>query len=175
MFAQARRHAMAAEQRPMDEAIPMALSAGAPLINIDAATICRLFGETAVYLPVAVSDSPAGRRTVYKLPIGERVLMGVYVVGMRLYRDYYTRLSDTEYAVSKESPTGDVLFAGKGTLKILDERVGAGEITFEEEGGKGEAAARPTKCTCTRRWYVWSFIGTEDCSCTGGRPPIITS
>lgn len=165
---------MTAEQRPMDEAIPMALSAGAKLINFEAATMCKLFGETAVYLPVAVSDSSAGRRTVYKLPIGEKVLMGVYVVGMRVYRDYYTRISDTEYAVSKESPTGDVLFAGRGTLKILDERVGAGEITFEEEV-TGEAAAKPTKCTCTRRWYVWSFIGTEDCTCTGGRPPIITS
>lgn len=166
---------MATEQRPMDEAIPMALSAEAKLINVDAATICKLFGDTAVYLPVAVSDSRAGRRTVYKLPIGEKVLMGIYVVGMRVYRDYYTRLSDTEYTVSKESPTGDVLFAGRGTLKIVDERVGAGEITFEQEEVEGEAAARRTKCTCTRRWYVWSFIGTEDCHCTGGRPPIITS
>jgi hypothetical protein len=173
-----------AEQRPLDELIPRELSKDAKLLNLNAANIVKLFGRTATYIPVAISDSPAGRETVYKLPIGEKTLMGVYVAGTRIYNDYFTRLSEYEYSCSKETLDGKVLFSGKGTLKVLDERVGAGEIVFEsEEPTEDEPAegqplaarrARP-KCTCTRRWYVWSFIATEDCDCIGGRPPILTT
>lgn len=41
-----------------------------------------------------------------------------------------TRLSDQEYACSKETGQGQVVFSGKGTMRILDDRVAAGEIVF---------------------------------------------
>lgn len=172
--------------QPLDEAIPRELSKDAKLLNIDVATPASFFGSPALYIPVAVADSPAARETIYRLPVGEKTLMGIYVLRQRLIRDYITRLSGDEYACSKETRQGQVIFSGKGKLRILDARVGAGEIVFEsdesadvdETAGGTEAAAakpKPTKCTCTRRWYVWSFIATEDCDCTGGRPPILTS
>jgi hypothetical protein len=173
------------EDRPLDEVIPRELSKDARLLNIDVAAPASFFGSPALYIPVAVSDSPAGRETIYRLPIGQKTLMGVYVLRQRLIRDYITRLSEDEYASSKETRQGQVVFSGKGKLRILDARVGAGEIVFESDddsavdqttGGTEAAAAKPKpKCTCTRRWYVWSFIATEDCDCTGGRPPILTS
>lgn len=163
------------QERPIDELVPRELSKDAKLFNVDATSVMKLFGLPAVYIPVAVADSPAGRETVYKLSIGQKTLMGIYVVGERVIKDYFTRLSEREYACSKETSQGQVVFSGKGTLQILDERVGAGEIVFESDDSELGAAAKPTKCTCKRRWYVWSFIATEDCDCTGGRPPILTS
>ena len=173
------------DDRPLDEIIPRELSKDAKLLNINVASPTSFFGSPALYIPVAVADSAAGRETIYRLPTGQKTLMGVYVLRQRLVRDYITRLSDDEYACSKETQQGQVIFSGKGKLRILDARVGAGEIVFESDGNSNDdtvggtetaaARAKPTKCTCTRRWYVWSFIATEDCDCTGGRPPILTS
>jgi len=162
-----------AQAKTPDELIPRELSKDAKLFNVNAATLVRFFGATAMYLPVAVSDSPAGRETVYKLPIGTKTLMGIYISENRIYQDYYTRTGDRDYTVSKETLSGKVVFSGKGTLRVLDDRVGAGELIVESDQTSGEeAAATVVKCHCRRRWYVWSFIGTEDCDCTGGRPTV---
>jgi hypothetical protein len=164
------------EDRPIDELVPRELSKSAKLLNVDAAVPMEFFGLPTLYIPVAIGDSSSARETVYRLPIGQKTLMGIYVLGQRVIRDYLTRMSEQEYESSKETASGQVVFSGKGTMRILDARVGAGEIVFEEsEDGSTTAAKRPTNCTCTRRWYVWSFIATEDCTCKGGRPPIPTS
>jgi len=164
-------------QVPLDELIPRELSRDAKLFNFKSAPIVKFFNKTALYLPVAISDSPQGRMTVYKLPQGQKTLMGLYIFDSRVILDYYTRLSDElYYIVSKETISGEVLFSGSGRLNILDDRVGAGEIIVElsvTPDPEAAAAAAPVKCKCKRRWYVWSFIGTEDCDCTGGRPGIL--
>jgi hypothetical protein len=155
--------------------IPRELSKHARLFNHDHSTVAKLFGRKALYIPVAIADSDAGRETVYELPLNEKTLMGIYVTDqLTMYKDYLTRLSDEEYESIKETVTGEVLFSGRGKLEILDERVGAGEIVFESELPENQAAAaRVKKCTCRRRWYVWSLIATEDCECTGGRPGVL--
>jgi hypothetical protein len=164
------------EDRPIDELVPRQLSRNAALLNVDAAVPMDFFGLPTLYIPVAVGDSSSARETVYRLPIGQKTLMGIYVLGQRMVRDYLTRVSEQEYACSKETASGQVVFSGKGTMRVLDGRVGAGEIVFEEFDDDATAtAAKATNCTCTRRWYVWSFIATENCTCKGGRPPILTS
>jgi hypothetical protein len=168
-----------ATQEPLDEVIPRELSKDAKLFNFNTAYITKFFTKTALYLPVAVAESPQGRKTIYKLALREKTLMGLYVFDSRIVMDYYTRTSDKlDYTVTKETPDGRALFAGKGQLKVLDDRVGVGEIIveFEDEEAAASTATAPTKpkkCTCTRRWYVWSFIATENCTCTGGRPTIL--
>jgi hypothetical protein len=170
------RHALTTigEERNLDQVIPRELSKNAKLFNVDAASNVNLFGTTALYLPVAVADGPAGRQTIYRLPIGEKTLMGLYVVHNRIFKDFYIRTSEREYSVSKESATGEILFEGKGVLQLLDERVGLGEILVESSSSSSAMATATGKCRCKRRWYVWSFIATEDCDCTGGRPPILS-
>lgn len=167
----------ARDPQALSREIPRALSKNARLFNHEHANVTRLFGRNALYIPVAIADSDKGRETVYELPLEEKTLMGIYVTDqLRVYKDYFTRLSDDEYANVKETAAGDVLYSGRGKLTVFDERVGAGEIVFQSDQPEAPAAAaRPlTKCTCRRRWYIWSLIATEDCDCTGGRPPIIT-
>jgi hypothetical protein len=167
----------AQELQRLSREIPRALSKDARLFNYEHSTVTKLFGRMARYIPVAIADSDQGRETVYELPLKEKTLMGIYVTDqLQVYKDYLTRLSEDEYATVKETAAGEVLYAGRGKLTVFDARVGAGEIVFESDQSETAAAARPpTKCTCKRRWYIWSLIGTEDCECTGGRPPIITS
>src|SRR5215207_2652098 len=154
-----------AQEESLDVAIPRDLARESHLLSIDAAGVFVVHGEPAVYLPVAVSESPGGRPTIYQLPMRKPTLMGVLIHHNTVYRNVITRLSDTEYAMSQESPTGTVLFAGKGTLRVLDDRVGAGEIVFESEEEEGAAvgAVAAKKRRCRYRWYVWSFIATGDC------------
>src|SRR4051794_23038938 len=108
------------EDRPVDELVPRELSKNAKLLNVDAAVPMDFFGVPTLYIPVAVGDSSSARETVYRLPIGQKTLMGIYVHGQRVVRDYLTRVSEMDYESSKETASGQVVFSGKGTMRILD-------------------------------------------------------
>jgi hypothetical protein len=73
---------------PIDELVPRESSRNAKLLNVDAASPMTFFGHPALYIPVAVADSSVGCETVYRLPIGQTTLMGIYVIGQRVIMDY---------------------------------------------------------------------------------------
>lgn len=143
--------------RRLGDEIPKRLASGARLLNYPYATIVEFRSGTALYIPVAVSDSPSGRRTVYELRVGEKTLMGIFVQNNRLYEEYFTRRDNDRYDVVVTTlNSDDVVFSGEGTLERIDERVGVGRMSVT--GTSTDSSGATAKETKTEVWVLWSCI-----------------
>jgi hypothetical protein len=138
----------------LGEDVPKAIGANAKLLNFRYSTIVEFRESVALYIPVAVSASPDGRRTVYELHVGEKTLMGIYIQNNRVYEEFFTRVDKDIYDVAITTLNGDgVVFTGQGKLERIDERVGLGKIHVT---GTGSSSA--SKETKTQVWVLWSCI-----------------
>jgi hypothetical protein len=135
------------------------LGKDARLLSIDAASIVKYDEVVSLWIPVAVSDDPKGRETVYDLPQDEKTLMGIYVTGTRIVKEFFTRHGDREYEISQETPSGEVLYTGKGDLEVINESIGYGRIRWQgtrEGSAKRTIGDEPDPAEGKSIWIVWS-------------------
>jgi hypothetical protein len=136
------------------------LSQNAKLLNIDHYSILDADflspNARAIYIPVAITERAEGRKSIYDLTVKEKTLMGIWITD-KVFKEYVTRLNDEDYAVSFENRIGEAVYAGKGKIKVLEDRIGYGQIIYEPD----EAFKAKGKCSCGGTWYAWSFIKTS--------------
>ncbi|NMO18827.1 hypothetical protein HPC49_07170 [Pyxidicoccus fallax] len=118
----------------------------------------------ATHLPVAISDSEGGRKSLYYLEPGEEVLAGFFVTNNGLALRYVKR----ESGEGVPAQTGDIyteryttregreLFAGQGKLEVVDAEKGSGHVNLTQTP-KGV----PLKKVKVSYWHLWSCFRGE--------------
>jgi hypothetical protein len=136
--------------RRLGEEIPKQISKDAKLFNIHLSTAVVFQDSHALYIPVAISDTQWGRRTIYNLPVGEKTLMGIYVQNDRIYQEFFNRIDEDTYDVTVSTMLSDrVVYSGRGRLERIDERVGYGRLNIVESETNEEKALI---------WALWSVF-----------------
>jgi hypothetical protein len=137
--------------RKLGQDVPKSLSSDARLFNFRYSTVVEFQGGRALYIPVAVTDTRAGRSTVYELPVGEKTLMGIYVLNNLIYEHYLTRIDEETYDTEITGcNSGQVIQTARSKLERIDERVGLGRLRPIDTA---VAASQPTPI-----WILWSCI-----------------
>lgn len=146
----------AKSSKELRDAVHKKLNKDAKLLNIEHHSISDAdFLSTnakAVYIPVAITERPEGRKSIYDLSPQEKTLMGIYVTD-KVYSEFITRMNEDSYIISFESPAGETVYAGKGKIKVIDDRIGLGEIVFEPD----EVYKAKGKGKVKKSWIGWSF------------------
>jgi hypothetical protein len=84
----------------------------------------------ALFLPSAISSSPGGRESVLNLPLDEPTVVGIIVQAGERLEAFWTRTGEDAYEVRISRPSsGEALSSFKGTLEVVDERVGLLRLT----------------------------------------------
>lgn len=138
------------------------LSIAPSLVNYHLATPVDLsFLELGlgINLPVQISAGRGGRKSLYFLRPGEKVLASIVATSGALLLRYVTR--DTgcsvpaqggdEYVEEFRTRDGKILSQARGKLEILDVKKGEGRLVFSE----GEPASK-------WKWILWSCIASGD-------------
>lgn len=123
---------------------------------------------TAVHVPVQVSPKAGGRKSLYFLRTGERVLSGLLMTPDGVISRYTTRESGNsmpaatgdEFSEELRGPDGDVVATLYGTLEVEDRSRGHGSLIFS--GGSPARVDKMLKGRADYRWvwYFWSMIAT---------------
>jgi hypothetical protein len=114
-----------------------------------------------VHLPVQISRRRGGRKSLYYLHPGEKVLAGLYVTGEGMAFRYMARetgrsipaRTGDEYSEEIRSIRGDLLQQRRGRLEVTNPEKGEGQLVIESPG----KAAKPRFT-----WWFWSFYATID-------------
>ncbi|MFE6288035.1 hypothetical protein [Streptomyces sp. NPDC057877] len=141
--------------------IPLTLFRDAPLLGVDLAVRREIFGRSALWIPVAVSNERGGRRTIYELTMKQPTMTGIYVVDLHIVKEFLTRTAERSYEQQLVSRDGQVLFSGAGELEVIEERVGYGHITFNGELGQWASVLvglDPGPAQMRKPWILWSCI-----------------
>jgi hypothetical protein len=156
-------------QKPSDiDSATIQLGIPSELFNVDLATPADLsylnigLGQS-VYIPKIITSREGGRKSLYFLCTGERVMAGIYVNGCGVMRRYITRLTgDSQEAQSGDiykeeliSREGRIIAVFTGALKITDSDKGTGEIEFAQTNDPQYAIAAGIKVEV---WVLWSCI-----------------
>lgn len=112
-----------------------------------------------VNLPIQITARQGGRKSLYFLHPGEKVLASIVATAHGLVLRYVSRETGRsipaqggdEYSEEFRDIEGTVLSHSEGKLEILDAAKGEGRLVFPE----GSPASR-------WRWILWSCIATGD-------------
>lgn len=113
----------------------------------------------AVHLPVQISRKCGGRKSLYYLHPGEKVLAGLYVTGEGLALRYMARetghsvpaRNGDEYTEEIRNIRGELLRQRSGRLEVTNPEKGEGRLIVESNG-------RAAKATII--WWFWSCFLT---------------
>lgn len=112
-----------------------------------------------INLPIQISTRRGGRKSLYFLHPGEKVLASIVATSRGLALRYVSRetgrsipaQAGDEYSEEFRDVEGNVLSHSKGRLEILNAAKGEGRLVFPE----GSPASK-------WRWIAWSFYATGD-------------
>lgn len=141
------------------------------LVNFHLASIVDLSFiklDQGVNLPIQISSRRGGRKSLYYLHPGEKVLASIVTTSTRLLLRYVSRDSGRsvpaqggdEYTEEFRSVDGRLLSASKGKLEILDAAKGEGRLVF---------GAEDSPSASKWRWILWSCFASGD-----GASPVST-
>ncbi len=116
--------------------------------------------EDGIHLPIQLTARPGGRKSIYFLHAGEKVLTGLVITGNRLLLSYVAREtgcsipaeSGSEYSEELRTREGKLVSKIQGSLEIIDPSRGEGRIVAEAHGcAEGKKVEKS--------WSIgWSFI-----------------
>jgi hypothetical protein len=120
----------------------------------------------AIYIPVQISGRHGGRKSLYFLHAGEKVLSGIFVTSVGIGYRYTTReTGDTipsrtgdRYSEEIRGADGKVLALLKGSLQVTDISRGEGSMLFDTAEPATLAAAVRAGAGAAWVWIAWSFI-----------------
>lgn len=122
----------------------------------------------AVHIPVQIADRAGGRKSLYYLRPGERVLTGLIAARGELISRFTTRETGSsipaatgdEYSEELRSADGTVIATLRGTLEVRDRSRGHGSLTFTS--GSPEPVERAVRDgdQVSWIWIFWSMIAT---------------
>lgn len=140
----------------------------AELLNVGLATAANLeflnIGlKNAVYIPRQVSEREGGRKSLYFLCKGETAMAGIYTAESGILKRYVTRLSGSTkpaktgdlYMEELKTVDGRLIYQGTGTLEILDERLGIGQIRLAQTNTRQYSVGAKDDVMV---WVLWSCI-----------------
>jgi hypothetical protein len=139
------------------------------LVNPHLATQVDLSGiglDKATYIPVQISTKLGGRKSLYFLRAGEKILSGIFVTSQGLGFRYTTRESGNTIPAqggdryTEEFRTADAKIVARlqGSLEVGDISRGEGRLVFDSgEPAPLEAAARRGRARTRCTWFAWSF------------------
>lgn len=146
--------AMVAHPYQIDEATK---NLGIPprLLNFHLATPADLSSMglgNMLHIPVAISKSEGGRKSLYYLEPGEEVLAGIFVSSNEIALRYIKRETGNEtpaqtgdiYSLRITTRDGETIFEDRGDLEVIDPRIGHGQVNL-----------RKSKVDV---WILWSCI-----------------
>ena len=115
--------------------------------------------DRGVNLPIQITARQGGRRSLYFLRPGEKVLAGIVATSRGLVLRYVSRETGhsipaqggDEYSEEFRDMEGNVLSHSKGKLEILNAAKGEGRLVFPE----GSSASKWV-------WVLWSCIAKGD-------------
>ncbi len=145
------------------DSITRAIGAPSFLVNLHMATRISLNGESALHLPVQVSNSERGRPSLYYQEPNQPVLAGYIVLpNFDVWQRIVTRKtgkgkarSGDVYETELRKLNGELVAHWRGRLKIIDGDKGYGQLITTEVLAGG---VRPNK----EVWIAWSFIYVKD-------------
>lgn len=121
-----------------------------------------------VHIPVQISKQRGGRKSLYYLQPGEKIMAGIIATATSLLFRYVARetgrsipaQAGDQYVEELRSASGSVISQLRGRLEITNTRKGEGRLVFDspaspEEGGP---AGRKVKVSL---WYLWSCYKGE--------------
>ena len=124
------------------------LGAAPLLLNPFAATTVK-DGKLGELVAIPVHIGPGGRKSLYELNVGERVLSHLLVSPAGAYFQYWERLTGKlavadgdKFRRDVRKLTGELAASDEGAFKLIDADIGQGEVSFE---------------TMTLVWWAWSF------------------
>ncbi|MBQ6277995.1 MAG: hypothetical protein IJK62_14965 [Bacteroidales bacterium] len=123
--------------------------------------------KNAVYIPRQVSERAGGRKSLYYICKGETIMAGIYTAECGILKRYVTRLSGEGcpaktgdmYMEELKNIEGRLIYQGVGTLNILNEQKGIGEIKLSQTDTKQFSIGATDE---TEIWILWSCIKVED-------------
>jgi hypothetical protein len=119
-----------------------------------------------MYIPKQISTREGGRKSQYKLPVGETLMAGIITTEDKLMLRYVTRVSgngsDAEtgdiYREQWKSRSGELIYEGEGNLEILAGK-GKGQVDLKQT--RSDQYAQNAKSD-TKVWVIWSCVLVED-------------
>lgn len=122
----------------------------------------------AVHIPVQITDRAGGRKSLYYLRPGERVLTGLIAARGEIISRFTTRETGSaipaatgdEFSEEFRTADGTVVATLRGTLEVRDRSRGHGSLTFTD--GSPDSVDRAVKSGDRRGWIwiFWSMIAT---------------
>jgi len=95
-------------------------------------------------LPVLVSDSKGGRKSMFRIARGEQTFTGIYVDGNTVLKKFVTRITGDEEFASEGDEfvfsivdlNGKLVYEASGKLEAYNEKQGKGEIKLKQTDSK---------------------------------------
>jgi hypothetical protein len=123
---------------------------------------------TGIHLPVQISTRRGGRKSLYYMHPGEKILAGVLVTGSAILFRYVLRETGRsipaqggdEYVEELRSANGALISHLRGRLEIMNSRKGEGRLVLHADAlpGQDPAAVRKVKVVY---WHLWSCFKGE--------------
>jgi hypothetical protein len=120
----------------------------------------------ATYIPVQITTKNGGRKSLYFLRAGEKVLSGIVVTSQGIGYRYTTRETGQtlpaqggdRYSEEIRGEDGNVLAQLRGHLEVTNISRGEGRLVFDGAEPAPLAAAVRRGGGGSWVWYAWSFI-----------------